>query len=206
MGGIGKYVVTRLAVTIPMILILLTFVFFILRVMPGDPVLAMLGGRNVSPQLIEQYRERLGLNKPLYTQYFEYLSNIIHGDFGTSTRTGKKIMEDILLRFPATLELAIFGMLIAILIGLGTGTFAAIHSDRPADHAIRIFNIGSFAIPIFWIGLLLQLIFAVELKWLPVAGRLSPATAFSFSPITRFYVIDSLLLKDSGLLVDTLKH
>ncbi|MFQ6089847.1 MAG: ABC transporter permease, partial [Candidatus Bipolaricaulia bacterium] len=119
MGGIGKYVVTRLAVTIPMILILLTFVFFILRVMPGDPVLAMLGGRNVSPQLIEQYRERLGLNKPLYTQYFEYLSNIIHGDFGTSTRTGKKIMEDILLRFPATLELAIFGMLIAILIGLG---------------------------------------------------------------------------------------
>jgi peptide/nickel transport system permease protein len=189
-----------------MILILLTFVFFILRIMPGDPVLAMLGGRNISPELIEEYRVRLGLDKPLYTQYFEYLSKIIHGDFGTSTRTGKKILEDILLRFPATLELSIFGMLIAILIGLSTGTFAAIRSDRPADHAIRIFNIGSFAIPIFWIGLVLQLVFAVWLKWLPVAGRLSPGISASFSPITRFYILDTLIMKDPKLLVDVLKH
>jgi peptide/nickel transport system permease protein len=113
-------------------------------------------GGTSPPELIEEYRARLGLNKPLLTQYFEYLSKIVHGDFGESTRTGKKVLEDILLRFPATLELAIFGMLVAILIGLWTGTYAAIHSDRPADHAIRIFNIGSFAIPVFWIGLVLQ--------------------------------------------------
>ena len=206
MGGIGKYVVTRLAVTIPMILILLTFVFFILRIMPGDPVLAMIGGHGVPKEVIEEYRAKLGLDKPLYAQYFGYLGKIIHGDFGISTRTGKRILEDILLRFPATLELALCGMFIAILIGLLTGTFAAIHSDRPADHAIRIFNIGSFAIPIFWIGLLLQMIFAVWLGWLPVAGRLSPAVAASFSPITRFYVLDTLIMKDPKLLVDVLKH
>jgi len=189
-----------------MLFILLTFVFFILRVMPGDPVLAMLGGRNVSPELIEEYRVKLGLNKPLYAQYFEYLSRIIHGDFGEPTRTGKKVMEDIMLRFPATLELAICGMFIAILIGLSTGTFAAIRSDRLPDHVIRVFNIGSFAIPIFWIGLLLQMIFAVWLGWLPVAGRLSPAVAAFFSPITRFYILDSIILKDGALLLDALKH
>ncbi len=192
--------------TLPMLFILLTFVFFILRVMPGDPVLAMLGGRNVSPELIEEYRVKLGLNKPLYAQYFEYLSRIIHGDFGESTRTGKKVMEDIMLRFPATLELAICGMFIAILIGLSTGTFAAIRSDRLPDHVIRVFNIGSFAIPIFWIGLLLQMIFAVWLGWLPVAGRLSPAVAAFFRPITRFYILDSIILKDGALLLDALKH
>jgi len=189
-----------------MILILLTFVFFILRIMPGDPVLAMLGGRNVPQELIEEYRVKLGMDKPLYAQYFEYLDRIIHGDFGTSIRTGKKVMEDIMLRFPATLELAIFGMFIAILIGMTTGTFAAIHSDRPADHAIRVFNIGAFAIPIFWIGLLLQIVFAVWLGWLPVGNRLSPAVAAFFSPTTRFYVLDALIMKDPQLLVDALKH
>ncbi len=206
MSGLGKYIITRLAVTVPMILVLLTFVFFLLRIMPGDPVLAMLGGRNISPELIEEYRVRLGLNRPLYAQYIEYLGKIVHGDFGESTRTNKKVLEDILLRFPATLELAIFGMLIAILIGLWTGTYAAIHSDRFSDHAIRIFNIGSFAIPVFWIGLVLQLVFGVWLRWFPVAGRLSPQIAASFQPITRFYILDCLILKDLNLLVDVLKH
>ncbi|MGQ9733618.1 MAG: ABC transporter permease [Candidatus Bipolaricaulia bacterium] len=206
MSGLGKYIITRLAVTVPMILVLLTFVFFLLRIMPGDPVLAMLGGRNISPELIEAYRVRLGLNRPLYAQYIEYLGKIVHGDFGESTRTNKKVLEDILLRFPATLELAIFGMLIAILIGLWSGTYAAIHSDRLSDHAIRIFNIGSFAIPVFWIGLVLQLVFGVWLRWFPVAGRLSPQIAASFQPITRFYTLDCLILKDLNLLVDVLKH
>ncbi len=206
MGGVGKYIATRLAVTPPMILILLTFVFFALRVMPGDPVLAMLGGHNIPPERIEEYRVKLGLDKPLYAQYFHYLGNIFRGDFGKSTRTGKPVLEDILARFPATLELAVFGMAIAILIGLTTGTFAAIRSDRPVDHGIRIFNIGSFATPIFWLGLMLQIIFAVKLKVLPVAGRLDPKIGAFFRPITKFYVLDAILKKDLGLLIDALKH
>ncbi len=206
MGGVGKYIVVRLAVAVPMILVLLTLVFIVLRVMPGDPVMAMLGGRNVPMSVIEEYRERLGLNKPLLFQYFEYLSNIIRGDFGTSTRTGEPVVKDIFRRFPATLELSLFSMLIAIVIGLVTGTFAAIRSDRPVDHGIRIFNIGSFATPIFWLGLMLQIIFAVHLRWLPVGGRLDPITGAFFTPITKFYVLDSILKKDLGLLIEVLKH
>lgn len=206
MGGVGKYIVVRLAVAVPMILILVTLVFIILRVMPGDPVLAMLGGRNVPMAVIEEYREKMGLNKPLLFQYFDYLANIFHGDFGVSTRTSEPVMKDIFRRFPATLELSIFGMIIAIIIGLVTGTSAAIHSDRLIDHGIRVFNIGSFATPIFWLGLMMQIIFAVKLGWLPVAGRLAPVTGAFFTPITNFYVLDSLIKKDLSLLVDVLKH
>ncbi|MGQ9630616.1 MAG: ABC transporter permease [bacterium] len=206
MNKVGKYIATRLVVAIPMIFVLLTIVFLILRVMPGDPVLSMLGGRNVPQELIEKYRVKLGLNKPLYVQYVEYILNIARGNFGTSSRTGEPVLRDILKRFPATFELAFFSMIIAIVIGLLTGTFASTHSDRAADHGLRVFNVGTFATPIFWLGLMLQIIFGVKLGWLPVGGRLDPIVGASFKPITRFYILDSILKGDVNLLVDTLKH
>ncbi len=204
--GLGKYVLTRIAIAVPMILILLTIVFVLLRVMPGDPVLAMLGGQNVPMSVIEEYRQKLGMDKPVYLQYFEYLANIIRGDFGISTRTSEPILKDIFRRFPATLELAFFGMIIAIIIGLGSGALAATHSDAALDHGIRVFNIGSFATPIFWLGLMLQIVFGVWLGVLPVAGRLSPIAGAFFTPITKFYIVDSIIKGDVGLLIDALKH
>ena len=151
MGGIGRYIVQRLLLTIPMLLILLTLVFLILRVMPGDPVLAVLGGRNVSPELIEEYRHRMGVDRPIPVQYVEYLNGIIHGDFGDSFRTNKPVVWEIFQRFPATLELAVFGLLFAGFFGFGTGVIAATRADRPIDHTVRIFHIGSFAMPLFWL-------------------------------------------------------
>lgn len=204
--GIGKYVLTRIAIAVPMILILLTIVFVLLRIMPGDPVLAMLGGQNVPMEVIEEYRQKLGMDKPVYLQYFEYLANIIRGDFGISTRTSEPILKDIFRRFPATLELAFFGMIIAIIIGLGTGSLAATHSDTVLDHGIRVFNIGSFATPIFWLGLMLQIVFGVWLGLFPVAGRLSPIAGAFFTPITKFYIVDSIIKGDLGLLINALKH
>ena len=206
MGGLVKYILQRFILTIPMVFILLSVVFLVLRLMPGDPVLAMLGGRNVSPELLEQKRHEMGLDKPLGVQYVEYLSGILHGDFGKSSRTGKPVLYELFSRLPATVELAIWGMLFAGLFGITTGILAATRADRPIDHTVRIFHIGSFALPIFWVGLMLQVIFGVKLGWFPVAGRLAGRYAFTFDRITGFYLLDAIIHHDSALLLDVVKH
>ena len=206
MGGISRYIAQRLLLTIPMLLILLTLVFLILRVMPGDPVLAMLGGRNVSPELIEEYRHKMGVDRPIPVQYAEYLNGIIHGDFGKSFRTNKPVVWELFQRFPATLELAAFGLLFAALFGFTTGVLAATRADRPIDHAVRIFHVGSFAMPLFWLGLMLQVLFAVKLGWFPVASRLGGRIAFTFKPITGFYLLDSLIRGNGEVIADIAKH
>ncbi len=206
MGGIGRYVLQRVLLTIPMIFILLTVVFLLLRVMPGDPVTAMLGGKNVSAEVIAEYRTRLGFDQPLYIQYARYLGGVLRGDFGESTRTGKPVLQELLLRFPATIELGLFGILVAGIFGFSTGLIAATKADQPADHAVRVFHIASFAMPLFWLGLMLQVIFAVKLGWLPVASRLGGRMAFSFQPITGFYVLDAILRWDGKALADVVRH
>jgi len=205
-GGIGRYVLQRVLLTIPMIFILLTVVFLLLRVMPGDPVTAMLGGKNVSAEVIAEYRTRLGFDQPLYIQYARYLGGVLRGDFGESTRTGKPVLQELLLRFPATIELGLFGILVAGIFGFSTGLIAATKADQPADHAVRVFHIASFAMPLFWLGLMLQVIFAVKLGWLPVASRLGGRMAFSFQPITGFYVLDAILRWDGKALADVVRH
>jgi peptide/nickel transport system permease protein len=204
--GVGRYILARLALTIPMLLILLTVVFLILRVIPGDPCLAMLGGRNVGPGQIESCRKSLGVDRPVTVQYLTYVGSIARGDFGESIRTGLPVIQELLERFPATIELALVGMLVATAFGMATGIFAATHSDRPVDHAIRLFNIASFAMPIFWVGLMLISIFAVRLRWLPVGGRLDPVAGAMFEPLTRFYLLDTLLRRDLSTFIDALRH
>ncbi len=189
-----------------MLFILLTFVFIILRIVPGGPVEAMLGGRNVSEQLKQEMTHKLGLDRPIYVQYGSYLAGILHGDFGTSFRTSKPVLTELFGRFPATLELAFWGMVFALIFGFGTGLLAAIRVDTPIDHSIRIFHIGSFATPLFWLGLMLQVFFAVKLHWFPVASRISGRLAFEFHPITRFYLIDAFLSGDPKIILDVIKH
>ncbi len=198
MGGVGRYIVTRVVLMIPMLLILLTVVFVILRVMPGDPCLAMLGGRSVSPAQIQSCRQTLGVDRPVPVQYVEYIGSLARGQLGTSIRSGLPVLDELGLRFPATFELAIAGMLIAVVLGVVTGIVAATHPDRPVDHAIRVLNIASFAFPVFWIGLMLLIVFAVKLGWLPVGGRLDPLSFIE--PITGLYVLDAPLRAVQGLL------
>ena len=204
--GVGRYIAARLALTFPMLLILLTVVFLIMRIIPGDPCLAMLGGRNVGPEQIANCRKALGVDRPVHVQYLFYLAGIARGDLGESIRTGLPVSAELLERFPATFELALAGVLIATLIGMATGIYAATHSDRPVDHAIRLLNIATFAMPIFWIGLMLLIVFAVWLRWLPVGGRLDPVVGAVFEPITRFYVLDTLLRGDLATFVDVVRH
>ncbi len=204
--GVGRYILARLALTIPMLLILMTVVFLILRVIPGDPCLAMLGGRNVGPEQIASCRTSLGVDRPIPEQYVKYVGGILRGNFGDSIRTGLPVITELLERFPATIELAFTGMFVAILLGMLTGIFAATHSDRPADHIVRMFNIASFAMPIFWIGLMFISIFAVRLGWLPVGGRLDPVGGASFEPVTRLYLLDALIQRDIPTFLDALRH
>ena len=204
--GIIRYALQRLLLTIPMLLILLTLVFLILRVMPGDPVSAMLGGRNVSPELMDEYRHKMGVDRPIPVQYVEYLGNIIRGDFGESFSTSKPVISELFIRFPATLELAFFGLFFAVIFGFGTGLIAAVHVDRPIDHAVRVFHIGSFSMPLFRLGLMLQVIFAVKLGWLPVATRIGGRIAFTFQSRTNFYLLDAILSGNGKVIADVAKH
>lgn len=206
MSGIGGYVVARVSLAIPMALILLSLIFAVLRVIPGDPCLAMLGGLNVTPAQIAACRHTLGVDRPIPVQYATYLASLARGDLGASIRSGLPVASLLAQRFPATIELTAAGMLVAVLIGLGTGVLAAWHSDTPLEHGLRLFNMASFSVPVFWIGLMLIMVFAVWLRWLPVGGQLDPLTQAFFQPVTGIYVLDALLRGQWGVFVDALRH
>jgi peptide/nickel transport system permease protein len=185
------YVVTRVLLTIPMIILLFTFVFLILRVMPGDPALLHFE-HNVNPVALADFRHRLGLDLDPFTQYFSYLGGIVVGNFGLSMQDFTPITDHILLRFPATLELTIYSMLFAVLFGIALGVRSAKKYDTVQDHGIRLFGIVFYAIPVFFLGMILQFIFSIWLGVFPTGRRYD--TRFPTpTPITGMYTIDSIL-------------
>ncbi len=202
--GLFRYVVIRALAIIPTVLILFTLVFFIMRVIPGDPVQAALGTRYIPPEQLEALRERLGLDKPLHVQYIEYLSGVIHGDFGESMDIqGRPIIEDIKDRFPATLELSIFSFLVSVTIGLVTGIVAARRGGR-VDVAMRVYSILAYTLFIPWFGSILIMIFSLKLDLLPTSGRIDPR--ISLEEVTGLYVLDSIITRNWAALKDVLAH
>jgi len=189
-ASLGRYVVLRIALTIPMILILLTFVFVILRVAPGDPIEAAYG-QKLPPAQIAAVRHNLGLDRPLIVQYGAYLGDLIHGDFGKSVVTQQSVGTIIKADYPATLELTLVAMMVAIAVGVGLGSLAGRFRDTPIDLGSRLFGIVIYAAPIFWLGMMFQLLFSVKLHIFPSSGR----TAAFAQPhhITGLYLLDSVL-------------
>ena len=179
--GLRAYVVTRVLLTIPMVMLLLTLVFLIIRVMPGDPVLLHFEKRG-DEQAMAQMRARLGLDKPLVNQYFEYLLKLFQGDLGRSMQDYSSVSEQIFSAFPATLELAISSMTVATVIGVLLGVRSSKSYDKPIDHAIRTFGIVTYAIPVFFLGMILQLTLGIWLRnigspfYFPTGQRISPRT------------------------------
>ncbi len=171
--GLRSYIIARILLTIPMILLLLSIVFLIVRVLPGDPVLLHFERRG-SEEAMETMRHRLGLDKPLHVQYIEYLGGLLKGDFGKSMQDYSPVGQQISSAFPATLELAIFSILIAITIGILLGVRASRSYNSLQDHSIRAFGIVAYAIPVFFLGMIFQLIFSVELGWFPTGLRTRP--------------------------------
>lgn len=191
-SALRYYVLTRLLLAPLMLWLITTLVFLLLRATPGDPVDVLLGAR--APQAAkDELRERLGLGKPLILQYFDYMGKLLHFDLGNSlTSQGKPVVKIIQDFFPATVELAIFSMAIALIVGIAVGILSASRPNTPLDAGGRLFGIFTYSVPLFWLGMLLQLIFSVQLGWFPLGTRF-PVTVPAPQGPTGLYTVDSLL-------------
>ena len=186
------YILARLLLAPLMLWTITTVVFLLLRATPGDPVDAVLGGR--APDNVKQeYRERLGLLDPLWLQYLRYLGSLLRLDLGTSiTSQGEAVWDTIQEHFPATVELAVLSMAIALIVGITVGVLSASRPGTILDVGGRLFGIITYALPLFWVGMLMQLIFSVQLRWFPLGTRF-PTSLIAPSGPTGLYTIDSLL-------------
>jgi peptide/nickel transport system permease protein len=206
-GGLGSYLLIRFLLIIPTVFILVTTVFFLMR-STGDPITAALGGRLPADQLAERIHHA-GYDRPLMTQYLSYLGGIAHGDFGTTLSDRRPLLNVVTTFGGATLELAFYALLVAFLVGIPLGRLAAYLRDRWPDASLRVFAILCYATPVFFFGLLLKLVFAVNLGWLPVAGRASTSADIELSSLdskTGIYLIDSLKLGNGEVISDVLRH
>ncbi len=201
-----NFLITRLLLTIPMVLILITLVFFIMRVLPGDPIRSQLGPK-VSEEQAQVLRERLGLNRPIMTQYFDFIMDMLTFNFGTALTQGERQIKDELAeKLPATIELSIPAVIFMAVFGILSGAYAAKNRKKPIDFITRLFSIFIYSIPIFFMGLILQVIFSVRLDWLPLAGRMNPIIQLNFTPITNFYIIDSILTRNWAAFYSCIAH
>ncbi|AAQ00198.1 MULTISPECIES: ABC transporter permease [Prochlorococcus] len=198
-----KYSLTRLALAPVMLWLISSLVFLLLRVAPGDPVDAILGNR-ADYAAREAMRAKLGLDIPLINQYFKYLNGLIHGDLGQSLNNQESVRETIANTLPASIELGIIALLIASIIGLIVGFTGIAKPEGKTDLAGRLFGIGTYALPPFWAAMLIQMLFAVVLGWLPVGGRFPP----SLSPPqgSGFLILDSIRKGDLDALGGAIRH
>lgn len=164
-----QYTLRRLLTVIPVLLVVLTVVFFVVRVIPGDPALAALGDQATEESLAAA-RERMGLDRPMAIQYLDYLAGILRGDLGNSLVTGQPAADVIFSVLPHTIQLTLCGILIGLLIGIPAGVWSAVRRDKPADYAGRLISLVGLSFPAFFIGVIVIYVFAVQLRWFPTGG------------------------------------
>lgn len=203
--SLKRFILVRVFLTPVMVLILFTLIFIILRILPGDPVRVAVGPK-LPPEYIEKIKKELGLDKPLWRQYLDCLYGYLHGDFGKSLITRRSFKDELMSRFKASLELTIFSMLIAIPLGFFIGEVGAKNSGKALDHLTRVFTVASYSIPVFWLGVILQLVFGVWLKVLPVTGGPPPQVKFRIHEITGLVTLDCLLNGDIAGFITTIEH
>ncbi|HDT1528469.1 TPA: ABC transporter permease [Klebsiella aerogenes] len=178
--------------------------FIISHLIPGDPA-RLLAGDRASDEIVRHIRQQLGLDLPLWQQFARYVDALLHGDLGTSIRTGRPVLEDLKTFFPATLELAFCALLIALLVGIPLGVLSAVYRNRWTDHLVRLMALTGISTPAFWLGLGVIVLFYGKLDWLPGSGRLDDW----FDPPTRvsgFYLLDSLLEGNIEVFFNALQH
>jgi len=191
-----RFVLTRVGLVIPTFLGIILLTFILIRLVPGDPVEVRVGERGISAERHAELIHEMGLDRPLYVQFFDYVGGVLHGDLGTSFITHRPVMDEFLTLFPATLELAFFAMIFCTAIGLPAGVIAAVKRGSVFDHAVMGASLTGYSMPIFWWGLLLILFFSIGLEWTPVAKRLSDD--FYIDEATGFMLIDTLRDSDPG--------
>lgn len=188
----ARYVLKRLAIA-PLLLIgIVTIAFLISRLIPADPLVSIVGERNMgNPTVVAAAEQQWGLDKSLPAQYAAYMGNLAQGDFGTSFRTKSSVWDDLTERLPATAELTLAALVFGVVAGVGLGVVAAVKRDRAPDHVARLFALTGSSIPVFWLGLILLFVFYARLGWLPGPGRL-PSRTDPPAHLTGLYTIDSL--------------
>lgn len=199
-----SFIARRLGLLIPTFFGVTLLTFALIRLIPGDPVEVMMGERRVDPEMHAQAMERLGLNKPLYAQYFDYIGQLAQGNLGESLRSRESVWNEFLTLFPATVELALAALLFAGTLGLIAGVVAALKRGSLLDHGVMSIALTGYSMPIFWWGLLLIMFFSVGLGWTPVSGRID--LLYDIPPVTGFMLIDTLLSDEPGAFGDALRH
>ena len=195
----------RLLSMFPALLGVVVCIFLLTRVLPGDPA-RTLAGEQADPTTVEQIRVQMGLDAPVPVQFFRYVGDLLHGDLGFAWHTGHPVLDDFATRLPATVELALFALVIAVLVGVPVGILSATHRDRPVDHVTRVFSLIGASMPVFWLGLMVIFIFYNRLGVEPaplgrIAQHVNPPTT-----ITGLFVLDSLLSGDMAALRTSLSH
>ncbi|RPI48990.1 MAG: ABC transporter permease, partial [Chloroflexi bacterium] len=214
-----RYLIRRLLSVLPTLVGVTMVIFMFLRLIPGDPAVAMLG-EHAAKENVERIREQLGLNRPLFldrdalaegdlpqfinSQYLLYLGRLFRGDLGESIHRRLSINETLKERFPATAELALISITIGAVVGVVAGIVSAARRNSMIDTSTMLGSLAGVSMPIYWLGLMLIMLFAVGLKWLPAGGRLDPA--IKLDTVTNFYVVDSLLTGNMAALTDSVKH
>lgn len=201
-----RYILRRTGLTLIMLLGVSVMVFLISHLVPSNPAAANLSQSALAdPEIVAAYEAKWGLDKPLYEQYFIYMKNLFQGDLGTSIRTGRPIMDELKQYFPATVELSVCAMLIAVVFGVLFGVLSAVFRDRPGDQILRAISVSGVSLPSFWFALVVMGIFCRKLGWFPSGNRLDPRV---FHPTggTGFYLIDAVSWGDFQMLGDALRH
>jgi ABC-type dipeptide/oligopeptide/nickel transport system permease component len=202
MNRAAPFFLKRIIYFIPTLLGLLILVFFISRVIPGDPA-ALVAGETATPQQVQAIRTELGFDRPLYVQLGIYLRQLVTGDLGKSLYSGRKVSQDLIDRFPATLELTLAAMLISVAVGIPLGILSALKRNSLLDHLVRGFTVSGLAIASFWLGIMLQLFASMWLGITPLGRRIGvPAPV----PITGLFILDSILTLNGPALFSSLKH
>ncbi len=179
----------RFIYSLPTLLFISILVFLSVRILPGDPVDYLLGEKGASPELRQELKEKLGLDKPIYVQFFIFIRQVLKGDFGRSIISDRTIAEEFFSRFPATVELALSALLLALLLGLPLGILSAIFRNSVLDRFVMGLSLTGYSMSIFWWGLILILFFSIQLEWTPIAGRID--VYYDVVPHTGFMLLDA---------------
>ncbi len=199
-----RFILHRLAVIVPTFIGITIVAFAFIRLLPGDPVLLLAGERSMTPERHAQLMHQFGFDLPLWQQYLDYIGALFRGDFGVSFSTKRPVASEFFARFPATVELSLCAIIVAVVVGIPAGVIAAVRRGTHYDHGIMTAALVGYSMPIFWWALLLIIVFSGNLGWTPVSGRIG--LTYFFKPVTGFMLIDSLLSGQPGAFRSAVSH
>ena len=199
-----RFILTRVSLVIPTFVGITLLTFFLVRLIPGDPIETMAGERGIDPVRHAELRKEYGFDQPILVQYAIYIGHVLRGDLGRSIITRESVTSEFLALFPATVELSLCAILFALAIGLPAGIVAAVRRNSVFDHGVMGISLAGYSMPIFWWGLILILIFSVQFDLTPVSGRID--VLYYIEPVTGFLLIDTLLSDEEGAFWSAVKH